>query len=693
KHPDYANSLSNLGLLYDNMADYARAEPLYRQSLEIRKEVLGEKHPDYAGGLNNLALLYYHMDDFASAEPLYRQSLEILKPVFGEMHPNYSKAHYSLAYLYHRTGDYERAEQFYSRAAAMSRMQLENSALIQSERQQLAMGLMVRYQLDNYISLSLASEDYAGPLFGEVLAWKGATLVRQRGMRLAASDPRIADRFLQLQQVARQLGALAQTVPVQLDQQESWRERVRELTNQKERLEAELSRKSAAFRAAEQEITFAQLLSALPKDAVLVDYLEYGKESRKLIAFVVRHAENEGDRVTLFNLGPVAPISEAIITWRQTFGMSPESNRAGATLRSAIWEPLVAAIGDAKTVLVSTDGVLGRLPLGALPGREPAHYLLEDHRLAYVPVPRLIPELSANRDGEEAPGRLLLVGDVDYGLNAAGQPYPWTRLPGTADEIDSLQSLKGSGNQTATALRGQEASEERIVEELSKCSVGHFATHGLFESRLECVLPMFSPLSRGATSGDSLLTLKSGEERPQTITVTRSGLVLAGANSPLKTTADQSDGESATDGLLMADEILTMPLQNTDLIVLSACDTAQGDARGGEGLLGIQRAFQVAGVRTTVASYWKVDDLATQLLMERFHQNLAQPATTPLDALRDAQLWMLRSGKGALRDSAARAITKGDSRGAKLPPELDQFAGDRLPPFYWAAFSLSGDWR
>ena len=59
------------------MGDNARAEPLYRQALEIRKEALGEGHPDYATSLNNLALLYLAMGDYARAEPLFRQALEI----------------------------------------------------------------------------------------------------------------------------------------------------------------------------------------------------------------------------------------------------------------------------------------------------------------------------------------------------------------------------------------------------------------------------------------------------------------------------------------------------------------------------------------------------------------------------------------------------------------------------------------
>ena len=75
---DYADSLNNLAILYQEMGDYAAAEPLYRQAMEIHRAALGEGHPDYATSLNNLALLYRPMGDYAAAEPLFRQALDDL---------------------------------------------------------------------------------------------------------------------------------------------------------------------------------------------------------------------------------------------------------------------------------------------------------------------------------------------------------------------------------------------------------------------------------------------------------------------------------------------------------------------------------------------------------------------------------------------------------------------------------------
>ena len=125
-----------------------------------------------------------------------------------------------------------------------------------------------------------------------------------------------------------------------------------------------------------------------------------------------------------------------------------------------------------------------------------------------------------------------------------------------------------------------------------------------------------------------------------------------------------------------------MDLSRVDLATLSACETGLGESAAGEGLLGLQRAFQIAGAKTTVCSLWQVPDKATQLLMQRFYENLwnRNPKMSKLEALREAQLWLLNKRQPEL------------IRGLELTSADDAHA-PRLSPRYWAAFELSGDWR
>jgi CHAT domain-containing protein len=161
-----------------------------------------------------------------------------------------------------------------------------------------------------------------------------------------------------------------------------------------------------------------------------------------------------------------------------------------------------------------------------------------------------------------------------------------------------------------------------------------------------------------------------------------SGLALAGANQP----TDEDDG------ILTAAEVESLSLRKVELVVLSACETGLGKTAGGEGLLGLQRAFQVAGARTVVASLWSVPDQATKMLMVRFYENLWTKKMSKLEALREAQLWMLEHGAEQAeirRELAARGLVAVEETG----DGRQGTGGRRLPPYYWAAWVLSGDWR
>jgi CHAT domain-containing protein len=114
----------------------------------------------------------------------------------------------------------------------------------------------------------------------------------------------------------------------------------------------------------------------------------------------------------------------------------------------------------------------------------------------------------------------------------------------------------------------------------------------------------------------------------------RSGLALAGVNTFL------NNGElppEALDGLLTAADVLQMNLVGTELVVLSACETGLGEVQIGEGVIGLRRAFLLAGAHTLVISLWKVPDQQTQELMNCFYQNL-RAGQSRVEALRDAQL-------------------------------------------------------
>jgi CHAT domain-containing protein len=138
-----------------------------------------------------------------------------------------------------------------------------------------------------------------------------------------------------------------------------------------------------------------------------------------------------------------------------------------------------------------------------------------------------------------------------------------------------------------------------------------------------------------------------------------SGLALAGANR-------RSTRTGTDNGILTAEEIVSMKLQGTEWAVLSACGTGLGEIKAGEGVFGLRRAFQIAGVRTVITSLWSVEDQSTRVWMRALYEGRLRRQLSTADAVREAGLQVLRARRSR---------------------------GQSAHPFYWGAFVAAGDWR
>jgi CHAT domain-containing protein/tetratricopeptide (TPR) repeat protein len=734
QHPDYALSLNNLAALYYSMGDFARAEPLQKQALEIRKSVRGEQHPNYANSLNNLAAIYQRMGDSARAEPRFKQALEIQKSVLGEQHPHYATSLGNLAVLYDSMGDSARAEPLYKQAVNIQRVNLNRSSLVQSERQQNRNQSAKRFYLDNRLTISLQLPKTGDAALTDLWQWKGAVTARQQAYRQVASNPRLAPLFAELQSVSHQLSAVSGQTPVPPantapdvertaynQKREIWNDRFAVLNRQREDLEQRIAAGSEEFRRIREPLTVADVQGWLPEGTAFVDVLEYNHSTpnpdqkgktdyeRRYLAFVVLRDQPP----MMIGLGSAASLSEAITVFRRPFRVgeyTPANHRAaeaaGRQLRRDLWLPIEKHLDGIDTVIVSPDMALGTLPFGALPGRKEGSYLLEDYRIAVLPMANLLPTLFQD-EPTAAKNGLLLVGDVDYDAQPAAAPSHakeprlladirglrggkgrWESLTGFREELESVHGhyLQAFGDTAPVlSLTGRDAAESTFLAQAAQYRTLHLITHGYFED------PNVKSISQAEVKSDAFGSQAKGPD-PFINTYLPgllSGLVMAGANNP------SEDPEDPRDGILRASEIEASSMQGVDVVVLSACETGLGAVAGGEGLTGLQRAFHMAGARTVIASLWKVDDRGTQELMRRFYTNLWHKKLSKIDALREAQLWMLRHPK-ELEEMGVRGVgTRGRIRDLKADDPKPINAGDvqRTDPYFWAAFQLSGDWR
>ena len=222
-------------------------------------------------------------------------------------------------------------------------------------------------------------------------------------------------------------------------------------------------------------------------------------------------------------------------------------------------------------------------------------------------------------------------------------------LPGAEAEARSVAKLLGGDCVLRVGPDAREAELKAVVSP----RVLHLATHGFFLSDQEFK-------RTNDLTGDSLLSggfarrTNAGEDWENPLV--RCGIALAGANH-----AGQITNAVAEDGLLTGLEASLLNLQGTELVILSACDSGTGEVKIGEGVMSLRRAFRIAGAQTVLASHWPVSDRAASRLMTEFVRRW-RSGEPRAQAWREAQLSLLHSG-------------------------------DLSNPYFWAAFTLTGQWR
>ncbi|MCY2995041.1 MAG: CHAT domain-containing protein [Planctomycetota bacterium] len=708
---EYAVSLTQLAELYSSRGEYAKAESVYREATQIVKQVLGEQHPHYAVCLHNLAIASCYTEGYAKAKPLLHEASENCRKVLGEQHPDYAISLEHLAIMHSTTGEYAKAMTLATDAARIELRNATNVVAGLSEAQ--AINFVSQNLRPPSVLLSLQGGVNVEELYEQVWARRGLIQQcvgrRQRQIQQIPS-PKAREQYQEYLVTRQSLAALivAPASPNPAGAQDALK-RLEELGDKKERLERQLAAQLPEFgrQIENSRRSHRELVGQLPDGVALVDllYCQYREQARnrpeepglRVPSWYTAFLLSRDRPVTRIEIGPTEPIDQAISAWRA----APYGAMAvhAPALRRLLWEPIEKALPPGiHAIYLCPDGDLTRLPWGALPGRASGRVLLDDYALAVVPSGQfLLEQLTAASSANDA-GRLLVVGGVSYDAQprqatAATEMLAtrwaamdeggvrWRQLEGSNREVAAVVAL--AGNRQHVELTGAEASSSRVVQELPNASWAHFATHGFFADKKFRSALQFNEGAFEERIGLFRERLAVAGRNPLVL----SGLILAGAN--LSREKDELGLPKGDGGILTAEAVASLDLTKMDLVVLSACETGLGDVAGGEGVFGLQRAFHVAGARNVVASLWKVDDKVTAVLMGLFYHNLWREKMPPIEALRQAQLYVYRHPEQV----ETLAATRGPAfdKAVKLPKSDTQTPMSKTASTgHWAGFVLSG---
>ncbi len=682
KHPDVALTMQNLGAVLKTVQRYQEAESLYRQALDIWKGALGENHPDVALVLHNLGTLQSAMGRIQEAESLCRQAFRIRSSVLGDSHPDVAATLNNLAMLCAASSRENEALDLLKRAQEINDQLIRNVFSMTSESQRLGFVKTLRGDMDSFLSLVIQSlpNSPRAVTAGLDLVLKRKAIVaeamaNERDAVLGGQYPDLEPKLLQLRTLRIQIAQKILSGPGQ-EGPDIHRQLLSAWEAEKEKLETELASRIPEM-ALERRLANADrqaVAKALPPGSALVEFIRFDPFDFKAVpanneahwkpsryaAFVM--AAGEPDNIMMLDLGPAEDIDRMISDYRTTItgesdrqsgrgitatgGDTRVSGDNGARLRGALFDPLTKVLGGRKRVFLAPDGNLYRVPFAALP-LDADRYLIDEYHIGYVGSGRDVLRFgSGSKSRSSAP---LVIADPDYDLESGVQTVQTVKpqntaslgrqsrdLLKTAPHFNRLPGTRAEGERIAALLRvtpllDRDASKQQLRAHASP-RILHIATHGFFLPDQHGPLGPGNPKADHDRASASLgnAPLSRSMENP----LLRSGLVLAGANTWVQ---GKRPPPEAGDGILTGEDALGLDILDTELVVLSACETGLGDIRSGEGVFGLRRAFLLAGAKTLVMSLWKVPDSETRMLMEDFYTRLLQ-GRPRLDALREAQL-------------------------------------------------------
>jgi len=353
-----------------------------------------------------------------------------------------------------------------------------------------------------------------------------------------------------------------------------------------------------------------------------------------------------------------------------------------SALYQLIWEPLEKYLKGVKTIYYSPYEFLNNINMEAAKKKEGAKPIGFAHNMVRVSTTaELLSEQYTSFSNAvvfgdidyDAPFNEALIAEVDayrstednYTALRGSKHEAWERLVHAAREVEGINHLLRNNDINATNFTNDQGTEEAFKSLSGNApDILHLATHGFYYTSEEAQEHEYFRMS-------DKLYYDSG---------VRSGIILTSGNHAWR---GKSVPYGVEDGILTANEISGIDLSNTDLITLSACQTALGDIAS-DGVYGMQRSFKVAGVKTIIMSLWQVDDEATYLMMEKFYDELTK-GKGKREAFQDAQLY--------IKDWAEKRVKELKDTFSDKIPEIQEkkkaeYGGRLFPEYYWAAFIM-----
>lgn len=647
-HIEVAKSLSQLALTkFHKGAKPAEVEKLLTEAQQIIATRLGKENPQYADILKNVATLkisekkypdafsvlteaeiiwrsktgtktninlaaiytltgdvFFQVKNYPKSEEFYNSARKIYEDYFNRNHPEYVKILSKQARVYYMQKNYKRAKSNIEEALNNYDVFIKTYFPALSEREKAKYWNTMKSDFEFYNTLAFSQledfRDLSGKVYDYQLLTKALLLsssIKIRERILNSTDETLkASYTLWVEKKEFLTNALSMST----QQLAANGIDVNQLSAEVERLEKEISEKSELFSQSfeNRKIRYTDVQKSLGKNEVAIEMVRYRHFDQNFtdsIVYVALYVKSDNARPKAIILPEGHRMESRYFNYYRNAISTKSDDRFSYKV---FWEPIQQGIGTAATIYLSADGVYNQINLEAIPTPD-GKYIIDNTNIVLVSNTKDLYLRKVKSKGAPASNTATMFGNPTFYITSTNKSYP--QLPGTEKEVDELQTLLKTKGWTTSEYLEAQASEEK-VKILSSPKIFHIATHGFYT-------PSAKP--------DETAELTESEAAINENPLLKTGLLLTGGGDVLNKTKYNYNIES---GILTAYEAMNLNLDQTDLVVLSACETGLGQIENGEGVYGLQRAFFVAGAKVLIMSMFKVDDEATQKLIINFYR-------------------------------------------------------------------------
>lgn len=622
---EYAGLLNQMGLLYIQMGQPEKVEELLKKAKAIYKERFTDENIYYAKATNDLGNFYRITGRNEDADKQLTKALTLREKLLGTKHPEYVRTQENLAILYWKTGKLDQAYTIYRDVMdkTIEFINLYFPPMSEAEKTSYWDVTAPRFQrfynfaLEASPTLSTAVQDF----YDYNMATKALLLNSTNKVKetiLKSKNETLIKEYLSWLDQKEQLARLYTLSKEELKQQKI---NLKELEASANAAEKSLSEKSSEFSAgySTQKTSYKQILGLLNDTEAVVDII-------RVRSFVQDFTTNSKYVALMLKKGSELPVvvtmengAELDKKYAKFYRNAVQQKVPDDYSYEQYWSKIEKELTGKKLIYISPDGAYNQINLNTLK-RPTEDYVINRYDLVIIGNSKDLVALKAKKASVPKKNAFLL-GFPDY------ESTQVPALAGTKVEIDGISKILKTAGYQVTQVMAKDASEKN-VKAIKAPALVHIATHGYF-------------LQDAGEEEGTVFGINA--QRAAKNPLLRSGLILAGAGKSL----DGSGGGDITsndNGILTAYEAMNLDLEGTSLVILSACETGLGDIKSGEGVYGLQRAFQVAGAEALIMSLWKVDDAATQMLMTNFYTNWIKLGNKQ-KAFKQAQLQLMTKYK------------------------------------------------